>query len=396
MKSFLLFIAMFSVSAASVSALPSLSSCTKVRTDQYAPPAGPVGGYPVELQLHGSAGSPPVNKYIYGEEWTCTGDKTMGWWDGLPIQFWLRNLSGKYAAPSLGIQPNDIVSRNGSGFMNITQYPNMESWWFGYTTEETPKVAHPYTERWLDALYTWFFNNYPQASTTKVTASGQSMGGWGLFHYAMRRPQMFAAIFARMPRWQWTYLPDLKTGYGILQPDTIMETGEPFAQAMDATAYVADTANRIPFLSWCIGRNDGYRPFQDHVDAVAALRAAKRGFVFSWNNGNHGGGPAAETVILATYKRSMFELGKGYPILLNSSRDDDPADPTVLVGGINLGFKWRNVVESATGWSAGISNVLGETTVDVLPHSDIFKEVVSQQTVIIPAGTWVTVSFTAP
>ena len=93
-----------------------------------------------------------------------------------------------------------------------------------------------------------------------------------------------------------------------------------------------------------------------------------------------------------SYYPGLFEIGVGYPLLTNNSGDGNPA--TDDTGGINLGFKWRNVVESAGGWSCEITNILGARTVTVEPISPVFATSVTPQNISIPAAnSWVSVSF---
>ena len=67
-----------------------------------------------------------------------------------------------------------------------------------------------------------------------------------------------------------------------------------------------------------------------------------------------------------------------------------------LVGGINIGLSFRNVVESAGAWACEVTSVLGARTVTVEPLSKTFTATVTPQVVSIPAAnTWVAVSFTA-
>jgi hypothetical protein len=131
--------------------------------------------------------------------------------------------------------------------------------------------------------------------------------------------------------------------------------------------------------------------FSDHVDAVIAMRAAKRGFAFVWNNGNHSTGSIISQ-ITDSYPFGLFELGKGYPLFTSHSGDLDPA--VDLVGGINEGLTFRNVVESAAGWSCEVTSILGARTVQVEPISDIYVTPVSKKTVTITAANaWASVSF---
>lgn len=355
-------------------------SVSKIGTDAYAPKAGTAGSQPVQMQLHGYGG----DSYSFGDSYSAVCNAAMGYADNLPFYFHVQNTDNFLGLnPKIEIQPMDRVVKPTGGYMT--------SLFFGYN-DGVPKKACDYTYRILDALYDWTFANHPQASKTRVCLYGGSMGAWACLHYGLRRPTKFAAVFASLPRWRLTSLSDLALGTWVEQGSLSMSDGSgTYAQHNDMIAYVSNPANKLPFLSCAIGRNDPYGLWAEQVEAIAALRATKRAFVYSWNNGNHSDGALSEAAIKATYNRESFELGKGYPVLMNSSLDSPLTD---LVGGINLGFKWRNVVESALGWSCEISNANGAVTVDVLPHSDVFAKTVAAKTVSIPAGTWVAVSFT--
>lgn len=363
---------------------------TLVKVDQFSPPATP---FPVQLSLHGSGslvlGVPP-NGHGFGDEFIVNGDTRHDVVDGTPIRWAVR--TDPVVAGQVLITPLDSVPAGDRYF---------ETYHMGYLQGGQLRL---YTERRYDALLDWFDAYYPQASRTKRTAVGGSMGAWGCMTYALRRPNRFAAIFASRPRWHRGWPIYAGTGGDIHLPGRppeqitrgFSQANAPLTDAgvsswthLNSIAYVANTANKVPFIAWCMGRRDGYAPFEDHLAAVTALRAAKRGFAFSWNDGDHSTGN--NMTPLASYTADMFEIGVGYPILSASSRDQNPA--VDLVGGINLGFKWRNVVDSAGAWSCELSNVLGETTVTVEPLSDKFTGNRTPKTVTIPAGQWVTVSF---
>jgi hypothetical protein len=74
------------------------------------------------------------------------------------------------------------------------------------------------------------------------------------------------------------------------------------------------------------------------------------------------------------YPASKFARDRSFPAFGNSSIDQnmgngDKTDGD-LVGGINLGFDWQDVVDESDRWSAKISNDLAkdEMTVDVTPR----------------------------
>ena len=294
-------------------------------------------------------------------------------------------------------RPTDAFDRYGGTGTG----PWREGYWMGFTGMGLPEMRL-IVERRLDALMAWVNGNLP-VSATRRSVSGGSMGAWGSLTYGLRRPHMFAVVSADRPRWRWAgydaqtaNVPNWASGNTAhtvaTSPNLLAEDGGgKVVDHMNMIAYVANPANKMPFLQWNIGRNDGFSDFRDHVDAVAALRSAKRGFAFAWNNGNHSTGSIPGQ--FASYN-GLFEIGKGYPLFTNHSGD---ANPSVdLEGGINIGLKFRNVVESASAWSCEVTSVLGARTVSVEPLSSIFTAPVVPQVANIPAAnTWVPVSFTA-
>lgn len=264
--------------------------------------------------------------------------------------------------------------------------------------------VHLISERRYDAMLDWADTNLTMFNLKKRLLTGGSMGGWGTISFGVPRYARFAALYPDRPRWRYGYqmntvsVPTWASAFVTYnvgaEPSLAPEDGgKTYAQHRDMVAYVANPANKVRWIGWCVGRQDGYTPFQDHVDAVAALRSAKRGFAFYWNNGDHGTG-SQMAQITASYPFGTFEIGKGYPLFTDHSLDKDPA--VDLVGGINIGLSFRNVVESANGWSCEVTNVLGACTVKIEPISDVFKVAVAKQLVTIPAAsTWVPVNFTA-
>ena len=277
-----------------------------------------------------------------------------------------------------------------------------ESYWMGWTDGPDVGQLRLYTERRLDALMERIAAD-PRYSSTKRVMEGASMGGWGTMTYGIRRAHMFPALYpvtcrwrycevagrVRIPSWTVGITPSYAVGSA---PMLVAEDGGYSAAVhMDHVAWVANAAHEIPWIGWTVGRQDGYMPFQDHVDAVAALRATGRGFAFAWNDGAHGTGPNAG-VIVASYPYGTFELGKGYPVFSEHSLDQDPA--VDLAGGINLNLSFRNVVETAGTWSCQVTSIAAACTVKVKPKSPIYLGNPAPQLVTIPAAnTWVTVSF---
>lgn len=380
-----------------------------VRCGSVTPPPPPAGGYidnivqtgtdafspmarshPPVLVLHESGGTPGS----FGDKWA--GDLV----DGLEYLTWVSttwNCQGYDGDNYTALKPSD------------NQGGTRQSNWCGHThaaVDGTPRVLVKRTERMLDRLLDWLPTAYPQLQMSKLAVGGGSMGAWGTVSYGARRANKIAALYPSRPRFRHSsagvgkfVVVDWNNGQVTYDTDagpvlSEMDGGGSAFAYLDIISYVSNAANTFPWIGWCVGRNDGYMPFQDHIDMVAALRATKRPFCFLWNNGDHSSGNIISQ-ISASYKYGDFDVNAGCPLYTNNSGDQDPA--VDLEGGINRGFRHRNVVETATSWSCEITNILGARTVTVEPAlSKVFLATVTPQVVNIPAAnSWVTVSFTA-
>ena len=335
------------------------------------------------LQLHASSGS----NYAIGRQYRA-------------------NVSGYMAKDSYNVH-SFYTAR--TTFLNTMQIRPMDNY-PGATPFETMHMGYKYpdgfvhlmTRRRAIATYRWAMANLTQFDPSKTCVAGGSMGGWGTLNVGLRHPELFAALYADRPRWRYNgaFGKVQVQVYGV-GPTSVdvgaspnlapQDGGGSYAAFMDHIAYVANTANKVAWIGWCVGWEDGFTTRQDHVDAVAALRSAKRGFAFYWNAGNHSVGSIPH-LITNSYPYGTFQIGKGYPLFTDHSGDGDPAvDET---GSINGGLSFRNVVESASGWACEVTSILGARTVKVEPISEVFLASVSKQTVTIPAAnTWVPVSF---
>ena len=371
---------------------------------QSSPAHSPTGGEMVLVQLHGSGGDPRSGGDVYRAQLVAGESYQQN-------NFFQWATRREAPAPvSVGgatlvthsINPHDYIG----GLPNASGDGNRgESFWLGWTNGPDANKLRLYTEHRLDAMLNKWERDNPSYSKTRRVLRGNSMGAWGSVTYGIRRAHMFSAIYAGAPRWRcgdlatriwlmsWlqTFSP---TVYPINASPLLVDSdgGGTSADHLNLIPFVANTANDVPWIGWNIGRQDGYMPFQDHVDAIAALRSAKRGFAVAWNDGNHGGAPSLDTTIVSSYPMGLFEIGKGYPLFTDHSLDANPA--VDLAGGINIGLTFRNVVESAGAWSCQVTNINSACTVKVEPKSKVFVTAVAKQTVNIPSpGAWVSVSF---
>lgn len=312
---------------------------------------------------------------------------------------------GGPTVPVYKIFPRDMIDGmpNDRNIVNTTGYG--ETYWVG-TANWNGRAFDLHTERKVDAMMTWLKANTPVASQTRWYATGDSMGGWGGGTYSMRRPQFFGAVFLQTPRWRYhgtqaalqVHLNDFQQAFPpkvyAYESAPSLPTGVRIVDHVNCIAYASNPANPMTWVGWTIGRLDDFVLFSEHVAMITAMRAGGRGFAVAWNNGGHGSQPNIDSYIKNSYPPGLFEVGKGYPVFTNHSLDNDPA--VDLIGGINLGLSFKDVVETASGWSCLVTNINAACTVTVRPKSTIFTASVTPVTVTIPsAATWVPVSFTA-
>lgn len=345
------------------------------------------------LFLHSSGGA----NYSTGRQYRAVGSARLSHLDFTEIAWSTRNGGSALGKNIMQLRPVDYYGTRDGGFIR-------ESRWLGFTSAGESGVRL-ITERRVDALVEWANAHLPISATRRCVAGG-SMGAWGCITYALRRPEMFAAVYADRPRWRWTNYSaqtfsvydwnDGSLPYSAATAPSIASAdggGSVYDRRINSIGFVSNTANKVPWIGWCIGRNDGFAFFEDQIDAVNALRAARRGFAFAWNDGNHTTGSILSQ-ITDSYPYGLFELGKGYPLFEQCSLDQDPT--VDLVGGINIGLTFRNVVESSSGWSCEVTHISSACTVNVSPISDVFTSTVTPQTINIPAANvWVPVSFGA-
>lgn len=366
---------------------PNLTSITETGTDGYAPSGAT--RLPFVMSLHESGGGTSSQTFGRRMQATLTGPLAYG--ADTALRWTMQQ--GVSGPGQLSCRPSDVRS--------VPGIPSFETYHLGYTHGTGTEVVRLYTERRYRQLMAWIDANISQAHQTKRYLVGGSMGAWGTMSWGIRCADLFAALYPDRPRVRYSgganiTVPDYESISNVFTASSSpmldpLDGSRSIGQHLDIVAWVANTANAIPWVGWCIGRNDGYSPFADHIALVAAMRAAGRGFAFAWNDGNHSGGSIIGQ-IAASYPIGLFELGKGYPVFSEHSLDGDPA--VDLTGGINLGLTFRNVVESAGAWSCEVTHLTAACTVKVKPKSPVYLGTPTPALVTIPAAnTWVPVSF---
>ncbi|MBL8793449.1 MAG: alpha/beta hydrolase [Planctomycetia bacterium] len=338
---------------------------------QYSPQTSITGtkGLPLAVELHASQGQ-GGGAGEYGDYYLYFATPDMGWRDGLPGVFSVRESRGK-TGNTLQLQSRDAI-----------EHPSgtraMETYWFGYlgipqgATHKEPR-AYPFTERRMVWVVDWVVKRYA-VDPERITAGGGSMGAWGSTTFAFRHPELFAAVYPNRPRTRQKGLPSLAGEAAKGKPVLMADGKTDYFDRMDMVKFAAEQPGELPFYAWCCGRRDGFASWQEQVDMARALTAARRGFAFAWNDGDHSSGAQPMAKVLKYFPPEKFARNQSYPAFGNSSLDQNPGkgDPKDgdLEGGMNLGFLWKDISDEAGKWSVRLSNDLAkdDMTVDVTPR----------------------------
>jgi hypothetical protein len=298
----------------------------------------------------------------YGDYYLYFADPTMGWRDGL---------GGVFSVEETHSGDQHLLLRSRDTIVAPSGSQGVETMWFGYVADgREGRHAYAFTEARLLWTLPWVVARYG-ADPTRVYVSGGSMGAWGTMTFAFRRPALFAAVFPDRPRFRQHTMTSVA---GEVTDDDTLPSGERWIDHHDSIRFVSEHPEDLPFLGWNCGRRDGFATWQEQVDMIAALTAARHGFAFAWNDGDHSSGSDARAEIERWYPASKFALDESYPAFAHSSIDDEPGpgDPSAgdLTGGVNLGFDWTVVADERDTWSVEIENELAtsEMTVDVTPR----------------------------
>ena len=329
-------------------------------------------GLPLKINLHGSqgAGGPGGE---WGDYYLYFGTPEMGYRDGLPGVFTVQENHVK-EGNSLLLRPRDAIEHpSGRGAF--------ETMWTGYYCvpqgAERAKNAEPryhlFTQNRLLWMIAWTLKHY-HADPQRVSMGGSSMGGLGSINVGFRRPEIFAAAYPSTSPFLW-WRPSSLLGSEGRDTKILLADGQTsYVDYMNSPKYVADKHADLPFLGWAVGRRDPNHNWQEYIDMIRVLTENHHGFCFAWNDGGHSEGGKPMTLITKYYPETKFALNRSYPAFGNSSLNSnlgtgDKLDGD-LVGGINLGFGWKEVTDEEGQWSIAMSNDLAERamTVDVTPR----------------------------
>lgn len=326
-------------------------------------------GLPLHVTLHGSQAN-GGGAGEYGDYYLFFGTRDMGHRDGLPGVFSVTEVRDKAG--------NHLLLRARDALEHPSGTRAMETYWFGYwcvpqwAKHAEPRV-YPFTENQLTWMTRWTAERYG-ADLNRITMGGSSSGAVGSMNVGFRHPELFAAVFPVAGRVRKVPAISLEGKLERGAPALMSDGKTSYHDHVDGPRFATQHRDDLPFLCWACGRHDGYATWQEHIDMVRALTEAHHGFAFSWNNGGHGDGGKAMQALARNYPAAKFARNQSYPALGHSSLNQnmgngDPKEGD-LVGGINLGFGWKDVLDEPGRWSITLSNDLAKAdmTVDLTPR----------------------------
>lgn len=342
--------------------------------DSPAPRRDSARGKALILSLHGRGGGITARTEggVSSTDYLWFKSAEQGWREGLTGKFALR-ITGD--AVIISPMDREWVNRPVLESADSRDHcPAVNTWWYGYneniavSTRTERIVVRDVTHRYLLALIQWA-QNWLGADPQQTYVSGGSMGGSGAVTLATKYPQIFAAAYAQVPVYAYTWegcstsksltAARLVCNCGPLK-DTPAFTadGKDFLQAMDNRLSIAATQD-IPPIFATNGRKDASIPWNNNPSFYQAANAARQAFAVFWNDGDHGmSGQAPDDVKAWSQLIRRYRLDRSYPAFSNCSDarqfgNGAPEDGD-LTGWINRGFSWELLKDTPDSYAIAI------------------------------------------
>ncbi len=337
-------------------------------------------GRPMMIYLHGRGGGVGVDHRgnVVGTH-IIFADSTLAWREGIPFKFTVEYVKLKSAG---GIK-NDYIrvtlcDRTWTG-RRLTKaespdsrdyVPAIASFWLGYNSNIGVSNCGPefkwdnYSERLAVHIVRWLQENLG-IDKNRIYLYGGSMGGSGTVHLATHFPEIWAAGWAKVPVYAYTWkktagFPNLSPSIYRMQcsigrfretDKVLMPDGTDILEFGDGARNINRPAVDMPPLFASNGRKDMSIPWVNNPPFFSAANEARQAFCVYWNNGGHSMDREAPRYISVT-ELFRYRLNQAYPAFSNSSDNrnygnGDPADGD-LEGWINRGMTWQGeIVDTA-------------------------------------------------
>lgn len=327
------------------------------QNDTTAPDPTTGQGKPLYLILHAKTGRG-------GMDYLAFGDKTLGWREGLPFKFGVQVTNDAViVSPTDRTWIDRMFPEGKDSCQQLT--PAIHSFWYGYNENirwpEKMKDGQVinYTERRVLWILDWVKRTY-QTDPNRTYVTGSSMGGCGSISFALRHPEVFAAIRAHVPIVAYDKGPGGDSTVRVVAEtggmDMPTNDGMTVKERLDGTAFVKRTGGDLPFLVITNGRTDRSIPWWKCPDFYRAMRDGRHAFIAAWDDGDHGSCGKELPADVRAYGnlgsfRTLFALNQSYLAFANSSQDGNPGNGDAkdgdIVGFMNRGLTWEVPTDTA-------------------------------------------------
>jgi hypothetical protein len=326
-------------------------------------------GMPLTISLHGRGGGVGVDKN--GKEvgnHIIFSDSDLAWREGIPFKF------SVYMAKENGVQIslNDRVwigrKLNSKESRDLRDYvPAISTFWLGYNVNigkdnYGPKfVWDNYTERLIIHIAKWA-QDYLGADKNRTYITGGSMGGTGTVQMVTHYPEFFAAGFAQVPiyAFTWNVGPGNKQNSAWRMTCSIgkfteknparMLDGTDLVDYCNGAANIGKAAIDMPPLFATNGRNDGSIPWVNNPPFYRAANEGRQMFTVFWNNGNHGMSRQTPKDFNMRSKMMRYRLNESFPAFSNLSDNKNYGNGNYkdgdIVGWVNRGVDWKVIADT--------------------------------------------------
>lgn len=255
------------------------------------------------------------------------------------------------------------------------------SFWYGYhqaydladATPMTPLtgVVRGYTLHRILHTFAWARRELA-VDTTRVIASGGSMGAIGSLEMAFAAPAWLAGIHLVVPKFDFSFTtdpnpaniwnagsPERTVGdhlWGAVGTNLLTDTGRPVYDQQDKGVLAGQLANTsLPLIVSFTGRNDVVVGWAEKIGYLNAVQAARHGGTYFWDQRTHNSAGAGWLPMQNVRDLYRLRTDRSYPALSGSDQDDDPGDGSLAtgdtLGSMNGCFTWDTaLVDEPDGW----------------------------------------------
>ncbi|MCI5779254.1 MAG: alpha/beta hydrolase [Lentisphaeria bacterium] len=324
-------------------------------------------GRPLVVYLHGRGGGVGVDSRgnAVGTH-MIFADSTLAWREGIPFKFtvevrsdgavWAvlcdRTWLGRKLTPRESDDDRDYV-------------PAVASFWLGYNRNIAVSNLGPeftwdnYSERVVLRIVRWI-QEALGTDPARTYLYGGSMGGSGAVQLALHYPEVFAAAWALVPVYSYTWermpkfpglapsISRMQCSIGLFKPTdrVLMPDGRDLLDYGSGAKNIDRPQVDMPPIFATNGRRDMSIPWVNNPPFFKAANRARQAFAVNWNNGAHGMSREVPPVV-SMEKLFRYRLDQAFPAFSNSSDDrnygDGDPDAGDLTGWINRGMEWSGV-----------------------------------------------------